>query len=226
MSLPVRLGVLVFASLPALAAGCTVGELDPDRDDSEEEIAEPTSDAVLLPELGYGGYDGIHSFQIPMATNLAEATWQVVGGQGSIEQRAVPADAIDTPLVSWALLTTGSGGTVEVAATGGDKRGVSRFHITTYTPTEIERGARRYLTPDDPTGPGRASCASCHARPDGHDHSAVNTMFWSDENLIRAITTGAYTDDTSLTVAHDWNVTPDEARGLVGYLRALPPRGF
>ena len=49
---------------------------------------------------------------------------------------------------------------------------------------------------------------------------------YSDIEILNVIRTGAYYDGEMLAIEHSWNLTEQEAAGIVPYLRSLPPRDF
>ncbi len=211
----------VLAAL-TLVAACASGPDSPEMQPGPEPEPEPEPTSMLVAE-GYSGFDGSHAFSMPLASTFSgEVRWRINAGAGALVARPVPDIAKDSEYPSWALFTPSAAGAVEVAVTGVDRSDIARITVTAYDAGDYAIGERRYHDP----GAGRPSCASCHTKPDGHDHSPLNTMYWSDAQLLRAITTGAYTDDTFLAIEHRWDVTAAEARGIIVYLRALPPRGF
>jgi cytochrome c peroxidase len=146
-------------------------------------------------------------------------------GKATVAAWPTPADYQDLPPTSWVLVTTGGPGKVVLEARAGDYVATGTYHVTAYTAAQLEVGRARYYTPADESRPGRASCASCHQKADGPDHTPMTASPFDDDVLHRVITTGRYDDDAHLEVAHDWNVTDDEKLGLIAFLRALPPRG-
>ena len=202
---------------PSLLACST--EADPSDDPDQDSLG-------MFPGTGFGAHDGTHLFQLPVATTMSDVTWTVDPAQGTVVPAQTPAAYASTPLQTWALVTVNASGTIEIGATSGDKHETSVVQITAYSPAQIEKGKKRYFDPDNANVTNRPSCASCHTKPDGHDQSPMSIMIWSDEQVLRAITTGRYSDEVILTVDHQWNLTSEEAAGIVGYLRSLPPHGF
>jgi hypothetical protein len=224
-----RLLTLVTPTVVVLglcSPGCVVGP-DDGAGPGPGEGLDAGDPPLILPELAHGGYDGVHAFQLPMATSLrGEVQWQVDGTAADVVPTTIPGDAVGSPLSTWVVLTVGRSGSVVVTASSAAQEMSAVLEITSYTPAEIALGERRYRQPGDALAPGRVSCASCHERPEGHDHSALLTMYWADDQLLSAITTGRYDDTTSLAVPHAWDIRPDEERAIVGFLRSLPPGGF
>jgi hypothetical protein len=185
----------------------------------------PPLGPLILPEHGFGGVDGTNVYQFPLVTNLVGVTWEVDAAKATIESRPPPSGNEDSMFGTWALVTPRVSGHLEIAAVAAGVRAMTAFEITAYDPAEIAIGRRRYYTPDSPSAT-RVACASCHAKPDGPDHSPLVNESYSDAQILSAITTGDYGDGSGLSIPHTWDVTPAEAAGLVGYLRSLTPRGF
>ncbi|MEZ4362735.1 MAG: hypothetical protein R3B48_21260 [Kofleriaceae bacterium] len=214
--------MLLSRDLAAVAMSCVMlscaaaGLDDADQDDGDS--------IGLFPGKGYGGYDGVHTFTVPVAAPLANATWELDPADGTTTSITPPSAYRGSPLRSWAGVTVRAAGSIEIAATADGQRLAALLEITSYLPSEIEVGRQRYLTPVNADTPDRVACVSCHGQADGHDASPLNTMIWSDAELLSAVTTGVYSDTYRLAVQHSWHLTSDETRGIVGYLRSLPLR--
>ena len=215
--------------------------------DAGPELNDPES-ARLFPLEIHTGYDGSAEFRVPVYTDLSkhvfgEAQWST--GDSSIVQ----VEPVDEPSQYpsrgvWAMLTTKGPGQTTVTATIGDYLVGSTVTVASYTPAQVAAGQARY----NGNGTGdRVSCASCHQQAGGVDHSPTEMAHHDDDALLTVITEGHYPDlcvtdegdectcGTSgcetepgyvLSVEHQWNLTEDEAAGIVPYLRSLAPRGF
>ena len=243
-------GALVLL-LVHLGAGCG-GDDDGDGPgqtfiDAGPELMNP-EEAVLWPPVAHAGYDGERDFLVPIYTDLShhvfgEPSWT------SGDESVATVEAVDPPEQYprrgvWAMVTPQGPGQTTVSATIGAYTVTSTVIVASYSADQVAAGEARYTT----SGTGdRASCASCHQQPDGADHSPTEMAFHEDEALFLVITEGRYPDlcitdegdectcDTEgctrepgymLDLTHSWNLTEDEAAGIVPYLRSLPPRGF
>lgn len=221
-------GALVAANfaLPGCTGAPTAGA-EPDGGAASED--EGLGDVLpqIFPSPAHGGFDGSGLFKIPLAATLAGAAWEVDPALATVEGRPPPEGIPSAELLpSWALVTPRVAGAIEVVARAGAVEVSTTIEVVEYSAEELALGARRYNQPDDPGGPGRASCASCHLAAGGHDHSPIYTSYFGDAEILSAVTTGQYSPDEVLAVDHEWNLTADEERGIVAYLRSLPPSGL
>lgn len=235
--------------LLTLAVGCTTGGGgggDPDgggRPDGNPEAA------VVFPPVVHSGFDGSHQFQVPVSTDLSN---QVEGevAWASADPAVAGIEQVDTPpgypptRGVWAMITTTGSGQTTVSATIGAYSVSADVLVASYTSEQVTVGDTRYHTDG---GEDRDACASCHQAAGGADHSPTEMAFHDDAALLVVITQGHYPDqcltdegedctcDTAgctlvpgyvLDLDHTWNLTEDEAGGIVPYLRSLAPRGF
>jgi mono/diheme cytochrome c family protein len=105
----------------------------------------------------------------------------------------------------------------KVTATAGAKSASADVVITAYTAAQYTAGQTKYM----------ASCAGCHSGAGGVDHSPTILEFNPDQELLLAITTGAYSDGYKLRAPnHAFMLTDAEKGGIVAYIRSLPPKDF
>ena len=236
--------------LLTLSVACTTGGDggggDPDggsRPDGNPEAA------TIFPPVVHTGFDGVHQFRVPVSTDLSnqiegEVAWATGDPSiATVEPVDTPAGVPPTRGV-WAMTTTTGTGQTTVSATIGAYTVSSPIEVATYTSEQVMAGDTRYHTNG---GEDRDACASCHQASGGADHTPTEMAFHDDAALLIVITEGHYPDqcltdegdpcacDSTgcslvpgyvLSLDHTWNLTEDEAAGIVPYLRSLPPRGF
>jgi hypothetical protein len=219
-------GMKALAVAPLLVlvilAGCSAG-------DGSKVVPE------INPPVAYSGFDGEHTFVIPLLASLdGEVEWSVA--DPSIVDLAVPSA---TPTTwselgdSWVVLTTKKAGTTTLTATAGGVSATAEVNVAAYDPAVVWVGWGRYENPHTGEPPDRLACAGCHGRPDGADHSPFRVAGYTDEAILGAIVNGRYEnvpgEEPQQLVAprdHKWTLTDAEAEGIVPYLRTLPPTGF
>ncbi len=188
--------------------------------------------AYLFPDVLHTGYDGTHVFRVPVGTNLegAGVTWEVVDAPlATVEPTTAPA-GLQSAAKTWVMVTTAAAGTTRLIARKGGSSAEAMLVIASYAPADVDLGEMRYNAPANP-GPGREACASCHVEPGGSatdvDHSPVSMTLYADDDILSAITTSAYPDGYIVDGGnHVQMLTTDERRGVVPYMRSLPPRDF
>jgi hypothetical protein len=197
--------------------------------DGGGEIPPPPSDEdYIYPDTAHTGFDGMHTFKVPVSTNLTgTVSWQIADPSiGDITPVATPPEYVDFG-ETWALVTTKKAGTTTVTATSGGKSVTGMLVVSAYAAADVSTGEKRYNMPDNPTGTQRNACVSCHGLANGVDHSPVAMAYYADDEIISVVTTGMFPDGYVLQgVNHAWNFTDAEKQGIVPYLRALPPKGF
>ena len=213
---------IAWVGLAATLAGC-LPESSPGAD------AGPT--AYLFPEVIHTGYDGQHVFQVPVGTNLeGDVTWEVVDDPlATIEPTTAPV-SLQGVAATWVMITTAAAGSTRIIARKGDVSAEAMLIIASYATADVDLGDMRYNAPANP-GPGREACASCHVEPGGSatdvDHSPVSMALYADDEILSAITTSMYPDGYIVDGGnHVQMLTTDERRGIVPFMRSLPPRGF
>jgi mono/diheme cytochrome c family protein len=190
----------------------------------------PTADnalPIVYPIVAHSGFDGVAMFQVPLVTNLiGDVSWSI-DDAAIAELRPAPAPAGSTiEQAAWAVAITHKAGASRIVARVGEDVAEAMLEVTAYAPAAVAAGRARYTATTDPTGP-RRGCASCHALPQGADHSPTLMAYYPDDAILAAITTGKYPDGRELTLPdHMWQLDDAERAGIVAYLRTLPPRGF
>ena len=193
----------------------------------------PANMDYLFPDVAYTGFDGTHVFKVPVSTNLTNVTWKIDDATiADVAGVATPADYAEYG-ETWAMVTAKKAGTTKITGTSGAKTVTAMLVVTAYTAANVTAGDKRYNTPDNATAAQRNACAGCHKLANGVDHSPVALSSYKDDEILSAITTGAYPKEADGTpgyvltgVNHAWNLTDAEKPGIVPYLRTLPSRGF
>jgi hypothetical protein len=178
-----------------------------------------------MPFASFSGYDGTHSFKVPVA---------VYGGGSDLAVTASDPSAVDITKVKltnpgndlgrWFFLETKKSGRITITASSSGQTVTTSLTIKSYDASSYDTGSMRYMNgSDDGTQP---PCVQCHDANGGIDHSPA-TLASSDDLTVQAIiTTGVLNEHPITSVKHKWQATDAELTGLVTYLRALEPRGF
>lgn len=189
----------------------------------------------------YSAFDGAHTFQVPAIAALP--------GVNLVWSSSDPSkvDFQKDPMTGGVLITTLAAGEVEIAVNAdGVFCGTSRLSISAATPAEWAAGDARYnngIVIDrggSPTGTPRAACTNCHGPTAAGEyrtvsHTPTQTAGFSDEELI-GIFEGRWPERAGVTpfdpeiatleqwqAFHKWQMTPEEAKGVIVYLRSLTP---
>jgi hypothetical protein len=217
------------------------GSSSPDGSVSPTSCASNTLNVLFAPM--YSAFDGTHTFQIPAVVDgiKSQVTW-------SSSDPSMVALAPD-PTTGGVMITTQKPGTVTIVATAGTLCGSSVLTITQASAEDWNAGNERYnngnvirLGPReagaDAGSAKEAACTNCHgdnASGPFKDvaHTPEQTGGFSDDQLVAIFTTGAVPDggyfDESIVPYqiwkrfHQWDMTADEAKGVVVYLRSLTP---
>lgn len=189
---------------------------------------------LLLPSISYSGFDGAHTYRVPI---------QVHGSGDDLVLEADDPSAVTiakTALVDAAgdkgeyfMVETKKAGVVALHATSRGQTADARVIVTSYARTSWDTGKTRY----ENGGGGDPACRTCHQDGRAIDHSPAALAGVTDGEIAFIVTSGeranhspiGSTGCTSCTEGgqrHHWTVTSAELAGLVPYLRALPPRGF
>jgi hypothetical protein len=196
----------------------------------------------------YSAYDGMHTFKVPaMVGNIdpAAITW-------SASDPAM-VDFENDPALGGVSIAVHKAGEVVIIAKGEDKCGASLLKISQATPEDWMVGSQRYnngiklvgdvgrgrMTPDAAPMTDVA-CTNCHGDTATAGpyktvaHTPQQTGGFSDEDLIGIFTKGTvpiggYFDDSFISYDrwrsfHNWQMSPEEAKGVVVYLRSLTPQ--
>jgi mono/diheme cytochrome c family protein len=181
-------------------------------------------DLLILPNESFTGFDGLHTFKVPVSVYRADTDLKVTLSDSSVAdlRPAIYADP-QADDGKYYVLTAKKAGEVTITATSRGKTVTSKLTVQAYPQARYTAGERRYQNASgaDP------ACASCHQKAGGADHSPTALSSATDQDIASVVTTGVKTSGIPITaVQHTWAVTPTELDGLVTYLRALPPRGY
>jgi hypothetical protein len=220
--------ILFAAAMSTLVlGGCTTGAEPAVEGDDEGDLGEDLGDSppFVFPEATFSGNDGVNVYKVPVTTNLSgDVTWTIADPSiASIAPVAAPSEFTDIP-GAWALITTKAAGTTSFTAIGDEGEAEGTINVAAYDAADVRVGATRYTAAS--ADAGRTPCASCHAGPEGTDHSPLELAIFPDDEALSIVKQGTYPDDVSLTVEHTWSLTAAEDAGIIPYLRQLPPRGF
>jgi hypothetical protein len=210
-----------------LAAALVAGGCLPESTPGADAGATP----YLFPDIIHSGYDGEHVFRVPVGTNLeGDVTWEVVDAPLATVEPTTAPDNLQSAATTWVMVTTSGAGTTRIIARKGDASAEAMLIIASYAAADVSLGDMRYNAPANP-GPGREACASCHVLPGGSatdvDHSPVSMTLYTDDEILSAVTTSAFPDGLVIDGGnHVQDLTIDERRGVVPFMRSLPPRGF
>lgn len=182
------------------------------------------------PTQAYSGYDGTHTFKVPIAVYDAQSDLKVTvqdGSTGTVAPvtLAQPTKNGVTDTGKYFLVTVLKPGTITVNATSGGKTVTSKIDVTQYDAARWQAGQTRYVN----GGSGNPPCTQCHVNGQAIDHSPAALATVTDVKVATTITTGispAGFPIQGVDGGHRWTVTQTEKDGLVTYLRALDPRGF
>lgn len=184
------------------------------------------------PEQAYSGYDGVHTYKVPLAVYDAADDLDVTLADPSSGE--IAAVALAQPTKSdgthdngkYFMITVKKAGDIEVVASSHGQKAKATITAAAYPSSAWTAGEDRY------TGGGSNGdppCTQCHAGSAGIDHSPASMASATDQALGAVITTGISTAGFPIkedTKGHRWEVTEDERAALVTYLRGLEPRGF
>lgn len=208
---------------------------------------EPSGSGVsvgLFPRVAYSGFNSGASFRALFATSAPDPVWSVSDPSiATVAPSARPAGFSKAQEgLSFALVTmTRAGETTLVVRSKSDPTATAtaRLVIRAYSDATLAAGKARYEagTPGDPA---RVACASCHARPEGVDHSPLKMAGFEDATILGVIQEATYPPTpTGQAVAsdyapkgplsfkeHRWNLSEPEKEGIVAHLRALPLGGL
>lgn len=227
-----RLALLLFVLGSTIgAAGCPVSDAD---------LGDPSYAAGLYPQVAYTGFRAGSTFRVLFATSTPDPVWSVGDPSiATIGPSGPPKDASELQKgFAYALVTTTKPGETTVTVTGGGTTLTSRLVVRAYSDDDVAVGKARYETGGPE--PSRVSCASCHAKPDGVDHSPLKMAGFEDQTILGVIqeatyppsptgraVTSDYTPKGPLSFAeHKWNLTEAEKAGVIAHLRSLPLGGL
>jgi len=187
----------------------------------------------------YSGYDGLHDYQLPLTSLVPNVKF-------SIEDESV-AELRKTE--TGVMIKTRKAGTTNIVGKAGNLVGKIPLNITAFTPDDWANGNKRYnnmtsalqtIYPCEPTGMEsglnpNASCSECHRKSTFSaviQHSPTQTAGYSDEEITTIFTMARKPKGWKQhfpdlgpfwMMFHKWLMPPEQARGLISYLRALEP---
>ena len=192
----------------------------------EVEHGEPKNFQIFPPSL-YSGFDGVNTYSIPL---------QVFKNAGPV---TVTVD--DMSLVSVVKMSSDNtkitykaekAGTTMVHAMAGGQTVSAPLTIAMYTPELNAAGKKRYTMGPDKDNP---ACQECHGAGKGPDHTPSEIDADIDEDIVNTYVTGKDPEGRPVGeefmqllkgYKHMWKITDEEKKGLVVYLRSLPPTGY
>ena len=205
------------------------------------------NDLVMFFSPMYSAFGGSHQFKIPVVVDNVDPT-AIVWSASDPSM----VDMVYDATLQGEMITTRKAGKVTITAKMGTQSGSSLLTISAASDADWDIGNMRYnngvvLTtlPQGmarPDGGSDFSCTNCHGDTASGTtnqfrtvaHTPEQTGGFSDTDLIGIFTMGtvppgSYFDTTVVPYQqwqgfHVWKMTPDEARGIIVYLRALAPQ--
>jgi hypothetical protein len=205
----------------------------------------PTLEILFAPM--YSAYDGTHPFKVPAVVNSINAS---VVSWSAADPSMV--DTTPDPATGGIMLTMRKAGTTKIIATAGGLCGVSTLTVAQASAADWMTGSVRYNegpklvglpgrgTPDGGANDRTAACTSCHGDTATTgpfktvSHTPMQTGGFSDDDLVKIFTMGmvppgGYFDEEVVGYNqwrnfHRWTMTPEEAKGVIVYLRSLTPQ--
>ncbi len=201
----------------------------------------------------YSAFDGVHTYQVPAVVDGIDPsaiTWSISDPSLAMLQASGEGVMITVQKAGTASIIASAGTlcgsaalTVTTASADDWMVGSSRYN------DGVVLGPGRGPGGGGPGGPGmgprdagpvEAACTSCHGDTATNgpfrtvSHTPQQTGGFSDAELIKIFTEGmlppdAYFDDTIVprqqwSSFHRWGMTPEQAKGMVVYLRSLVPQ--
>lgn len=241
-----RHSLFAVAGICALltAIGC-IGEPYEACPDDQRIMIDP-ADAQIWPPVVHTGFNSRDTFLAPVSTNFVPDEW-TTGNQSIVSVAGYP--ICGTPSIydpSGLVVAENPGLTTVTAHAPGIALSVD-IRVEQYTEEETDIGEDRYE--DDGVGDERRSCAGCHQEVNGVDHTPLEMAFHDDAAILAATKNSQYPDlctdvdgnECQCGVAgcdnvspgyillggdHAWDLTLEEERGIVAFMRSLRPRGI
>jgi hypothetical protein len=169
------------------------------------------------PLKSYAGYDGTHTFKAPVAVYDSEPDLKVTGDTSAVTiepvklKNPISPDGIEDK-GKYFMITVKKAGTHTITATSKGKSVQVQLTATQYDSAQWTAGETRYK--NNGTG-GDPPCTNCHVNGDA-----------IDPVITSGISTAGFPILIDNKPGHKWQVTEDERKALVVYLRGLEPRGF
>lgn len=183
-------------------------------------------DLDIQPANSFSGVDGTHTFKVPIAIYRAGDDLKVTVSDPSIAD-VRPAKSLaggGSDNGRYYMLTAKKAGVVDITGTSNGKTITAKLTVQDYAAGRYAAGEGRYKTGPDSDNP---SCASCHQKAGGADHSPAALASVNDDEIQAIITSGVKPGGVPIIgPKHTWLATQPQLEGLVTYLRALPPLGF
>ncbi|MBX3205280.1 MAG: hypothetical protein KF764_09435 [Labilithrix sp.] len=188
---------------------------------------------TFMPQTSYSGFDGTHTFTVPVAVYDSADDLKVTATDPSAAD--VVAKKLTNPVRpdgttdngKYFLVTVKKPGTITLTATSNGKSVESTITVAEYTTSRWTAGETRYKNGSG----GDPPCTDCHVNGKAIDHSPAALATATDEKIGVVITTGISPAGFPIKIdnqpgGHQWTVTDEERDGLITYLRSLEPRGF
>jgi hypothetical protein len=214
-----------------VVAACSLGGDDVDGDVTAH---------GLFPAVAHSGHNAQGSFRVLFATSVPNPQWSVADSSiATIAPAAAPRGTEKGVRdLSYALATMVKAGDTTVTVRSGETTLTSKLVVKAYSDADVAAGKARYEAGGPE--PDRVACASCHAKPDGVDHSPLKMAGFDDAIILGVIEQATYPPSTTgRAVAsdyapkgplgftgHKWNLTGDEKAGVLAHLRSLPLGGL
>ncbi len=187
---------------------------------------------TFMPDTSYSGFDGTHTFIVPVAVYDSGDDLKVTASDPSAVEitpkQLTKPDHPDgtTDNGKYFFVTVKKAGTITLKATSNGKSAESTITVAEYTAERWAAGETRYKNGRGTDPP----CTDCHVNGKAIDHSPAALATATDEKIAIVITTGISTSGFPIKInnepGHKWTVTDEERDGLITYLRSLEPRGF
>jgi hypothetical protein len=192
-----------------------------------------------MPSTVFSGFDGEHTFQVPIAVYDADGDVELTADDPSAVaferttlSKPVNADGI-IDAGAYFLLTMKKAGTFTLTASSSGRTAKASIRSTAYDAARWSAGKQRYESGAN----GDPPCTRCHSGGQAIDHSPATMASAQDQEIGFIITTGtkpgpnpigdlSCSDCTAKGKKHQWSVSDEERNGLIAYLRSLAPRGF
>jgi hypothetical protein len=233
-------GALAAACSASLASPGTSKAKSSDGGPSETDEPEPVTpsadsglgELLIRPSRLYSGFDGTHTFTVPVAVYDSAADLTLTADDPSAvdivpKQLANPIRQDGTTdNGKYFFVTAKKAGTIKLAAKSGGKTAEAQLTVTSYRADRWQVGETRYKNASG----SEPACANCHVNGNAIDNSPAALATATDESIAIVITTGISTAGFPIRIdgklGHRWTVDESVSAGLVTYLRSLEPRGY
>ncbi|MET0592490.1 MAG: hypothetical protein ABW133_07315 [Polyangiaceae bacterium] len=190
----------------------------------------------------YSAFDGTNTYQVPViAYGITDTVKWTSSDPDAVYFDADKVDFGDAgPNPGRAvLITTRKAGTFTISASSGTACGSAQLTVTQATADEREKGNNRYNNgvPISFDGGRTPACNNCHGstNPGGLtdvEHTPQQTGGYSDEELKNIFLKGQKPPGGGCRVVscgtwssfHAWDVSEEESKGIIFYLRSLAPK--